>query len=144
MSAERRTVALLQTNPVFGAVEANLVDVEARLAGVRADLIVLPELFATGYSFRTREEAAALAEPYPAGPTTQRLAALSSQTGGMIVAGFAEQAGDGQLFNSALVVAAGRTLGCYRKLHLFGFERECFDPGDGHPPCSSTADCGSA
>ena len=21
-------------------------------------------------------------------------------------------------------------LGCYRKLHLFGFERECFDPGD--------------
>ncbi len=133
MSAETRTVALLQTNPRFGAVEANLADVEARLDGVRADLIVLPELFSTGYSFRDRDEAAGLAEPYPGGPTVQRIAALSEKTGGMIVAGFAERAAE-QLFNSAFVVAAGKPLGCYRKLHLFGFERECFDPGDGPPP----------
>jgi predicted amidohydrolase len=49
------------------------------------------------------------------------------------VAGFAEKNGD-RLYNAAGVVAAGRPLACYRKVHLFGFEREVFDPGDGGFP----------
>jgi predicted amidohydrolase len=123
-------LSLLQTAPAFGAVRANLDAVEEAIRGLRADLLVLPELFATGYSFRDRAELAALAEPYPEGPTIQRLLAWSEATGGVIVAGYPERA-HGGIYNAAAVVAAGRPLGSYRKVHLFGFERETFDPGEG-------------
>lgn len=123
------SVACVQTAPVFGDVAHNLDEVEALLADVRADVVVLPELFATGYSFRDREEARSLAEPFEDGATVERLRLWSDATGGMIVAGFAEIAGD-QVFNAAATVGFGRRLGCYRKAHLFGFESECFDRGD--------------
>ena len=55
-------VVALQTHPVFGEVGRNLEAVEALLRGVRADLVVLPELFATGYAFRDVAEVEAVAE----------------------------------------------------------------------------------
>lgn len=124
-----RTLALLQTAPVFGEVERNLDEAERAIEGLEADLLVLPELFASGYSFRTRDEALALAEPFAEGPTIERLCAWSRQTGGVIVAGYPERDGE-RVFNAAAVVAAGERLLSYRKIHLFGFEGECFDPGD--------------
>ena len=126
-------VVCLQTHPTFGEVQANLDTAVAQLEGVEADLAVLPELFATGYSFCTRDEAMALAEPWPGGATTERLCALSERTGGMVVGGFLERDGD-RLFNSAAVVVQGRPVHAYRKLHLFGFEPETFTPGDGELP----------
>ncbi|MDF1700270.1 MAG: acyltransferase [Planctomycetota bacterium] len=124
------TVAAVQTEPVFGAVEANLAALDHHLADVGADLIVLPELCSTGYSFQDRAEALELAETFPEGPLSQRLLAWSARTGGMLVAGFAEREGE-QVYNAAAVVAAGEPLGTYRKLHLFGFERECYDRSEG-------------
>ena len=124
------TVAAVQTHPVFGDVDANLAALDAQLENLQADLIVLPELCSTGYSFRTRDEAYELAESFPEGPLSQRLLAWSKDRGGMIIAGFAERDGDG-VFNAAAVVANGEPLGTYRKLHLFGFERECFDRSEG-------------
>ncbi len=124
------TVAALQSQPVFGDVAANLATLDAQLAGLEADLIVLPELCVSGYSLRDRAEAFDLAECFPDGPLSERLLALSEVTGGMIVAGFAERDGD-RIYNAAAVVAAGRPLGTYRKLHLFGFEREVFDVSEG-------------
>ena len=41
-------VAAVQTRPRFGEVEANLARAETMTAGLEADLIVFPELFATG------------------------------------------------------------------------------------------------
>lgn len=123
------SVACVQTAPRFGEVAHNLDEVEALLQDVRADVVVLPELFATGYSFQDRDEVRALAEPFAGGPTIERMRAWSETTGGMIVAGFPEIDGE-RLFNAAAVVAFGRPLGCYRKAHLFGFESECFDRGD--------------
>ncbi len=123
------TIAALQTAPIFGDVEANLDALEPHLEGLRADLLVLPELFASGYSFLDRAEVLSLAEPVAGGPTTDRLLTWSRATGGMIVAGFPERDGD-QVFNAAAIVADGVLVGCYRKIHLFGFEREVFDPGD--------------
>jgi len=122
-------LAALQTAPVFGAVRANLDAVAQSIEGRRDDLLVLPELFATGYSFVDRAELLSLAEPFEGGPTTERLLAWSRATGGMIVAGFAERDGD-NVYNAAGIVAAGERVACYRKVHLFGFERELFEPGD--------------
>lgn len=129
----KHRVACLQTHPVFAETERNLADASARLEGVEADLVVLPELFATGYSFRTRDEAFDLAETWPSGSTAEALCAFSERTGGMVVGGFVERDGD-RLFNSAGVAVAGRPILAYRKLHLFGFEPETFTPGDGALP----------
>jgi len=129
MATPSHVLAALQTEPRFGDVAGNLDEVERALEGHRADLVVLPEFFATGYSFRSREELADLAEPFVGGPTTERLRAWSRSTGGMIVAGFPECDGE-RFYNAAVVVAGGERVACYRKVHLFGFEREMFTPGD--------------
>jgi predicted amidohydrolase len=119
----------LQTSPAFGAVTANLDAVEALIEGLRSDLLVLPELFASGYSFVDRDELVSLAEPFDGGETTERLKRWSRSTGGAIVAGFPERDGDA-VYNAAAVVANGELIDCYRKIHLFGFERGLYEPGD--------------
>lgn len=122
-------IALVQFAPTFGAGDANLDRAEAVLGDAQADLVVLPELAASGYSFVDRAEVARHAEAFPDGPTTRRLLTWSRRTRGVIVAGFIEAEG-AHLYNAAVIVADGRPLGTYRKVHLFGFEREVFDPGD--------------
>ncbi len=56
-----------QFNPVFGKKNKNLYQVANVLEGIGADLMVLPEFFATGYQFITMDEVAYLAEEVPGG-----------------------------------------------------------------------------
>ena len=122
-------VGYLQFDPVFGEVAHNLDVVTARLEQAEADLMVLPELFATGYQFVSQEEVFRLAEAVPDGPTTTRLAEIAARRGMTIVAGLAERAGT-RCFNSAVVVGPQGFIGCYRKTHLFFEETLLFTPGD--------------
>jgi predicted amidohydrolase len=122
-------VGYLQFNPEFGAVARNLDLVTSRLEQVEADLMVLPELFASGYQFVSKDEVRELAEPVPGGPTTQRLCELADRRGMTIVAGLPERAGS-HCYNSAVVVGPSGVLGCYRKTHLFFEETLFFAPGD--------------
>jgi predicted amidohydrolase len=121
-------VGYVQFNPVFGQKDANLDGVAGLLDRAKADLLVLPELFATGYAFESREELLGAAED-PQGRTFSVLSALSSKTGGAIVAGIAEREGDA-CYNSCFVFSAGAVVGSYRKIHLFDREKELFTPGD--------------
>ena len=60
-------VGFVQFNPRLLDVEGN-VDAAIRLIGrKRSDLIVLPELFNTGYNFRNRKELESVAERIPTG-----------------------------------------------------------------------------
>lgn len=122
-------VGYLQFDPVFGEVARNLDHVTAQLEQVETDLIVLPELFATGYQFVSQEEVFQLAEPVPDGATTKRLADIAARRGMTIVAGLPERDG-GRCFNSAVVVGPKGFIGCYRKTHLFFEETLWFTPGD--------------
>ena len=122
-------VGYFQFDPVFGEVARNLDLVTARLEQVEGDLIVLPELFATGYQFVSQGEVARLAEPVPDGATTKRLVEIARRRGVTIVAGLPERAG-AQYFNSAVVVGPKGFIGCYRKTHLFFEETLFFTPGD--------------
>jgi predicted amidohydrolase len=133
-----RRLALLQNAPRFGEVAANLDAARAALEGVKADLVVLPELFATGYQFASGDEVTALAEPAPGGPTTAALEAIARATGATVVAGLAELAEDGAIYNSAAVVYPSGFLTTYRKLHLFHEERTWFAPGPRPPPVIRT------
>ena len=47
-------ISLYQNNPVFGAVRENITDVLNDIKDQKFDLLVLPELFATGYQFKNR------------------------------------------------------------------------------------------
>ncbi|MHB8881271.1 MAG: nitrilase-related carbon-nitrogen hydrolase [Thermodesulfovibrionales bacterium] len=119
----------IQTDPVFGSVTQNVDRAAELIAATDAALIVLPELFSTGYQFVSQDEVRDLAEEVPSGRTTQRLAALSKERGLYIVAGIAER-DKGAVYNSAVLTGPGGFLGVYRKTHLFYEEKLWFSPGD--------------
>ena len=115
--------------------EANLGVIQARLAEADADgtdILVLPELANSGYTFGSREEAAASAEAVDGGSLCELLRDWSG-AGRLVVSGLCERAGE-TLYNSAVVYAEGRLLAVYRKLHLFARESEWFKPGDAPAP----------
>ncbi len=132
-------VACIQTSPSIGERNHNLDVSEADVLKADADLIVLPELFATGYYFESTEQARSLAEPAASGPTTQRMAAWAAETGATIVAGLAERDGD-TLYNSAVVATPNGWLGTYRKTHLYAEETRHFAPGDSGFPVWTVTD----
>ncbi len=120
---------LFQFAPSFGDISRNVDRALATLASASADLIVLPELFSTGYQFTSIEEARDLAEEVPSGLTTQRLADFSHERSAFIAAGIAERDGD-RIFNSAFLTGPEGYIGVYRKTHLFHEEKLWFSPGD--------------
>ncbi|QPJ64517.1 MAG: acyltransferase [Candidatus Nitrohelix vancouverensis] len=122
-------IGIIQNQPIFGAVEANLQDLESRIRLVNADFIVLPELCTTGYQFVNREEALELGESIPDGPSAQRLMQLAHEKKAWLIAGLAERDGD-TAYNSALICGPEGYLGTYRKAHLFDSENDCFSPGN--------------
>jgi predicted amidohydrolase len=122
-------VGYYQYAPEFGSVAGNLDRISSRLEETDADLVVLPELCASGYQFVSRDEVEALSEPVPDGATTQRLVAIAKRKGMVIVAGLPERA-EGGCYNSAIVVGPDGFMGCYRKTHLFFEETLFFTPGD--------------
>ncbi|MEW6600708.1 MAG: nitrilase-related carbon-nitrogen hydrolase [Nitrospirota bacterium] len=115
--------------PVFGEKDKNMEKAVTAIRGADAKLIVLPEFFATGYQFISKEEVDELSEPVPKGDTTQALLQLSRERNIYIVAGLPERAGD-TFYNSAVLTGPEGFVGLYRKTHLFFEETLYFAPGD--------------
>lgn len=85
-------------------------------------IIAFPEMCITGYWHvrnLTREDIELLAEPIPAGPSTEILLSLSSTSGMTIGAGLIERADDGSLYNSYVVTMPDGTTARHRKIHAF-------------------------
>lgn len=122
-------VGFLQTSPLFGKKDGNINDATVTIQSLNADLLVLPELFNTGYQFTSREEVIALSERVPEGQTTRALVKLSKEKGMYLVAGLAERE-NGRCYNSAILTGPHGFIGCYRKLHLFYHEKQWFEPGN--------------
>lgn len=122
-------VGFYQFDPQFGAVAKNLDGVTDKLDAVDADLMVLPELFASGYQFVSQAEVLQLAEEVPDGPTTRRLMDIAKRRRMHIVAGLPEKEG-ACVYNSAVVVGPAGFMGCYRKTHLYFEETLWFTPGN--------------
>jgi len=125
-------IACIQMRPVFGDIEGNIARSLAfieQAAAQGAALIVLPELANSGYVFRSRAEAFALAEPVPGGRTTEAWAAAAARHDLFIVAGICERDGT-KLFNSAVVIGPDGYIGTFRKVHLWNEEALYFESGD--------------
>lgn len=111
-------IVALQTNIVWENKPANFAAVRRLLAGAapeKGSLVVLPEMFATGFSMNTD----AIAEP-GGGETEQFLARTAREFGICLQAGAAVRDPDGRVRNKALVFsAAGELLASYAKMRPF-------------------------
>jgi len=127
-------VALAQLRPVLGDKPANLATaarVIADASAARADLLVFPELFLTGYF--TREHTREIAE-HVDGSTLKILAAHARAHRIAVVIGFpeADRARDTVYNAVCLISATGEFEACYRKIHLYGAEHRYFSAGSEH------------
>lgn len=137
MNKRTLTVALVQDRD-HGSVEANLANIEARVAeaaarGVR--LVLLQELHNGAY-FCQHESTAEFdrAEAIP-GPSTLRLGALAKKHGVVLVSSLFERRAAGLYHNTAVVFETdGSIAGKYRKMHIPDdpgfYEKFYFAPGD--------------
>ncbi|MFX1453276.1 MAG: nitrilase-related carbon-nitrogen hydrolase [Promethearchaeota archaeon] len=121
-------VGYIQTFPIFGDKKANFNEIEKLIGNVKADLIVLPELFATGYNFVSKEEVLSLSENQN-GETAQFLINIAESTGSIIVGGIIEKKGD-KIFNAAIIASNEGIIDTYRKIHLYYKEKLWFSPGN--------------
>lgn len=119
----------LQFAPTYLDVDRNHETVNNLLADVETDLVVLPELFTSGYFFRSQQDLRQVAESIPEGPTTEKMRIWAGATGATVVAGLPEQDGNA-VYNSALLVRPDGTTERYRKVHLFYEETTLFDRGN--------------
>ncbi len=118
-------LAVAQAEVTLGDVEANLATARKLLEQAQAacdsglDLLVLPELFLTGYLLR--DDYARVAEAVPGNGEAQAgLAMLAADSGIHIAAGLVER-DRGSLYNVALLVGPSGYIGHYRKRYLPNF-----------------------
>jgi predicted amidohydrolase len=133
-------VACCQVQPRLGEVDRNRAMLRGAIvaaATAGAQLIVLPELCTTGYTFESPAEARALAQRATGG-VLDDWAEEAARAEAVIIGGFAESDESGGLYNSAGVVDPSGVLTVYRKTHLWEFERQVFQAGAVPPPVLDT------
>ena len=122
--------AAIQFTVTPGDVAANLAHVRAaleRVASEGAQLVVLPEMWSTGFAYRQLNQLAQGSEAL-----LFELQQLSSRLGLVIIGSLPEPDGE-HVFNCSRVIDNGRVVGSYRKMHLFSLlgEDRTFSAGDG-------------
>lgn len=97
----------------------------AQAAGQGARLVVFPECCVTGYWFMrnlSTAQLADLAEPVPAGPSTQRLVELARRHNITVGAGLVETGAEGSFYNTYVVALPDGSWQRHRKIHAFEHE----------------------
>jgi predicted amidohydrolase len=123
-------IGLVQFKPIRKNITANIHSIQGLLQGIKADLIVLPELSNSGYLYDNPSELLPFAEDKDgSGVFSSSIKALAKETGATIITGYAEL-GKNQLFNSASAVSPDGVLANYRKTHLYDEEKQLFSEGD--------------
>jgi omega-amidase len=123
---DKMTVALIQTVQAWEDKTANFKHFEPLIREASsADLIVLPEMFSTGFSMNSAQ----LAEPV-SGETVTWLRDMSNATGSTLTGSFIAEE-DGQYFNRGFWITQGASPEFYDKRHLFRMsgEHEHYSPG---------------
>jgi predicted amidohydrolase len=122
-------IGFLQTRPKFGAVKENVRAAKSLLKNITEATVVLPELFNTGYLFRSRDELADLSESATSGYTVGEMKKIAKQKHLNLVFGMAEKKG-AKYYNSSVLITAKGKVSVYQKTHLFDREKLFFSPGD--------------
>jgi len=119
----------IQFNVKQGDVDANLAYVRealARAAGEGANLVVLPEMWSSGFDYRNLNELSLRTHGI-----VDELLELSRKLKLVIVGSLPEPNGE-KVFNTIYLVDNGKLAGLYRKMHLFSLlgEDRAFSGGD--------------
>lgn len=123
-------IALLQSAPRRAEPANNLQRIRDLVGDLEADLLVLPELAATGYFFTERDELMELAGDADHDPFCIWMRETAAQKRMVVIGGFAERDAHDRLYNSALIALPDGQTHIYRKTHLFYKEKLVFEPGD--------------
>lgn len=111
----------------------------AEAAAQGAQVVCLPELFATPYPCQSEDHGQFdLAEPIP-GPTSERLSQAAAAHGVTLIGSLFERRAAGVYHNTAVLHdSRGELIGRYRKMHIpddpLYYEKFYFTPGDGGFP----------
>lgn len=120
-------VALVQSNLVWEDIEANLSHHEALIEGIdqTIDLLVLPEMFPTGFSMDTRQVSEEESGRSVSWMKQQSIDLNCTICGSLIIKE------NQQYFNRFYAVSEGEIMARYDKRHLFrmGAEHETYTPG---------------
>lgn len=112
-------VTTIQTNLVWENKSANLSLLEEKIMGLQqAEVVVLPEMFSTGFSMQPE----VFAEPMD-GQTVQWMQRIS-QAKNVVLTGSLMIAADGHFYNRMLWVLPNGQMGFYDKRHLFSMAGE--------------------
>src|SRR5829696_10126305 len=122
------TITTIQANVIWEDKEANLSNLESKIAGIteKTELVVLPEMFSTGFSMN----AEVLAEPME-GPTVSWMREVAA-TRKIILTGSLIIKEEGHYFNRLVWMLPNGECGHYDKRHLFCLsgEDEFYTPGN--------------
>lgn len=121
-------VSLIQMNCVLKDKKHNLQHAEELIAIAAergSQLIVLPEMFSTGYRVENHDKE--LAESIP-GETTAWMQKLAEAYKAYLIGGIIENDG-GKIYDAAVIAGPGNYLFKYRKMHLWGGEPPRFGRG---------------
>ena len=125
-------VALLQFAPEPERLRENLAEILAgveRAAEAGAQLLVTPEMSLTGWSLPQASVRAGLTERVST-EALPMLAEAADRSGVAVVVGGPYPGGGRGQANAAIAVAPGGRTVVYRKVHLFGPERDWWRPGE--------------
>lgn len=129
-AGENLKITLIQSDIYWHNVEANLAMLEEKIwyAAAEADLIILPEMFNTGFTMEVK----GLAEPMNS-KTFRWMKQLASQTGSVLTGSFIVKEGRAAIYyNRLLWMEPDGNHAWYDKRHLFRMasEHETFSPGN--------------
>jgi predicted amidohydrolase len=118
---------LAQLAPRPRDVPANLARASEVIASsASVDLVVLPELFLSGYELGDAEPLAVELD----GPELGELCDVARSAGTAVVVGAAERTASGVANSAICIDSAGEVAAVYRKTHPFGAERDVYVAGD--------------
>ena len=128
MTSEQLHITIVQADIAWENKAANLARYEEYLQGItgKKEVIVLPEMFSTGFSMDTAGQAETMD-----GPTVQWMLSMA-QTHRAIITGSLIIEEDGKYYNRLLWVRPDGQIGSYNKRHLFGYagEDQYYSAGD--------------
>lgn len=113
--------AAVQFTISVGDIDANITKMTEAVTKAAADgarLIVLPEMWSTGYSYRNLPELAART-----GEVVDLIKEISRKKG-LVIAGSLPEPHGAKVYNTAYLVDNGEVKATYRKMHLFSLMKE--------------------
>ncbi len=122
-------IGFLQFEPIFGEIEENLKRAKDFIINTYPlpEILVLPELALTGYTFLNRKEAMKLSRDKNS-DIVRKISRICKKYKIAISTGFLEKEKD-KIYNSAFFVTGEGVLNIYRKINLFKDEKDIFERG---------------